>query len=85
MSTKTTKYRDIEVKKARNAAIRIYSDMKWACRIKMIDGKEMLHLIDTAIIRVRKEIKIPEIANEQIRLYNEMVDKLGKMAGAGKN
>lgn len=85
MTIRITKYKDIEVKKARNNAIRIFADFKWACRIKTIDGKELLRLIDEAVAKVRKEVKIPEIANEQIRLYNEMVDKLSKVAEQGKN
>ena len=74
------KYRTMAVKKARNAAIQIYADLKWACKKKDLSGTELLHEIDKAILQVRKKVKVPEIAEEQIRLYTEMLEKLRLLA-----
>ena len=69
------------LKKARNAAARIFAELKWRVKVKDLCQADLLNMINEAISETREKVKVAEIRDEAIKNYEKMIQMVNVVAG----
>ena len=71
-------------KLSRNAAAKIFAELKWKVKIKDLSHADLVGFINDAIIETREKVKVDEIRDEAIKRYESMIEQVNIVANQPK-
>ena len=72
---------EFQLKIARNAAARIFAEVKWKVKIKNVTSADIVRIITDAIDETNQKVRVAEIRDEAVRQYERMISMVNAVAG----